>query len=71
VTVELAVGVAYAAFAAVALARGALVEAGFLAFVSGSYSWVGLGSLHVGAAPAEGAAGRYPSEIPVERLPRA
>ena len=48
-----------------------VVAIGFLAFVSGSYTWVGLGSLHVAAAPAEGAAGRYPSEIPVGRLPPA
>jgi cellulose synthase/poly-beta-1,6-N-acetylglucosamine synthase-like glycosyltransferase len=71
VSVELAVGVAYAAFAAIVMARGTLVQAGFLAFVSGSYIWVGIGSLHVGAAPPEGARDRYASEIPVERLPPA
>jgi cellulose synthase/poly-beta-1,6-N-acetylglucosamine synthase-like glycosyltransferase len=71
VMVELAVGAAYAAFAAIAATRGALIEACFLAFVSGSYTWVGLGSLHVGAAPPEGVTGRYGSEIPVGRLPPA
>ncbi len=51
VAVELSVGAAYVLFTVLALLRGLFPEAGFLAFVSVSYLWVGFGSLHVNAAP--------------------
>ncbi|HEX7669783.1 MAG TPA: glycosyltransferase family 2 protein, partial [Polyangiaceae bacterium] len=48
---EISVGAAYVLFTVFALLRGLFPEAGFLAFVSVSYLWVGFGSLHVNAAP--------------------
>jgi cellulose synthase/poly-beta-1,6-N-acetylglucosamine synthase-like glycosyltransferase len=53
VLVELTVGGVYAALTVCGLLRHFYPEAAFLAFVSASYLWVGLGSLHVNAAPAE------------------
>jgi cellulose synthase/poly-beta-1,6-N-acetylglucosamine synthase-like glycosyltransferase len=47
VLTELAVGLAYAVFTTAALERGLWVESGFLGLVTGSYLWVGLGSLQV------------------------
>jgi cellulose synthase/poly-beta-1,6-N-acetylglucosamine synthase-like glycosyltransferase len=71
VLVELAVGATYAWFTLVALSRGFFAEAAFLALVAASYTWVGLGSLHVDAAAAESDAKGYAAEIPVRRLPPA
>jgi cellulose synthase/poly-beta-1,6-N-acetylglucosamine synthase-like glycosyltransferase len=51
VVLEIAIGAAYVLFTALAVSRGLFPEAGFLAFVAGSYLWVGFGSLHVNAAP--------------------
>lgn len=55
VVVEIAVGIAYVAFTLLALERGLLMESAFLALVSGSYLWVGTGSLQVGGVPTEDA----------------
>lgn len=51
VFVELAIGIAYGAFTALALVRNIRLEAGFLALVSLSFLWVGIGSLHVDPTP--------------------
>jgi hypothetical protein len=53
VVVEVAVGLAYTAFTALALARGFWMETAFFALIAGSYLWVGLGSLHVDGRPHE------------------
>jgi cellulose synthase/poly-beta-1,6-N-acetylglucosamine synthase-like glycosyltransferase len=49
VVFEVLVGIAYAAFTALAVMRGLFPEAGFLALVAASYLWVGVGSMHVAA----------------------
>lgn len=51
VFVEIAIGVAYAFFTALGLVRGIGIDALFLALVSVSFLWVGIGSLHVNPAP--------------------
>lgn len=51
VAVELAIGFAYAFFVALAVQRDIWLEAGFLALISGSFLWVGFGSLHVDPTP--------------------
>lgn len=51
VFVELAIGLAYGAFTAIAVLRGIRLEAGFLALISVSFLWVGIGSLHVDPTP--------------------
>jgi cellulose synthase/poly-beta-1,6-N-acetylglucosamine synthase-like glycosyltransferase len=48
---ELLVGLVYAALAVHGVARHFYPEAAFLAFISASFLWTGLGSLHVNAAP--------------------
>lgn len=53
---ELGVGVLYALFTLLGVQRGFFPESVFLAFVSGSFLWVGIGSLHVDPTPRTGAA---------------
>ncbi|HVW27498.1 MAG TPA: glycosyltransferase [Polyangiaceae bacterium] len=70
VVVELAVAAAYSLFTVLSLGRGLYVEGSFLALIAFSYGWVGIGSLNVGAAPAETAENAY-GRVPVGRLPPA
>lgn len=58
VPLELLVGFVYAGLAAYGVMRHFYPESAFLAFVAGSYLWVGFGSLHVNAVSA-------PEETPV------
>jgi cellulose synthase/poly-beta-1,6-N-acetylglucosamine synthase-like glycosyltransferase len=64
IVVELAIGLAYCFFAALALERGLLMESGFFAFIAGAYLWVGFGSLHVSGAKALHDAGLSPDLEP-------
>jgi cellulose synthase/poly-beta-1,6-N-acetylglucosamine synthase-like glycosyltransferase len=65
VWVEVAIGVAYVGFAALALGRGLVLESAFLGLIAFSYGWVGLGSMNVGVTQAEGSAAGYTPELPV------
>lgn len=58
VVLEIGIGAAYVLFTAIAVLRGFFPEATFLAFVAGSYLWVGFGSLHVNAAPGAASDGK-------------
>lgn len=55
VFVEIAIGISYLFFTAMALARGIFMESWFLAFVGSSFLWVGIGSTHVAPAPKDSA----------------
>jgi len=73
VVLEIGIGAAYVFFTTVAILRGFFPEATFLAFVAGSYLWVGFGSLHVNAAPrmASDAKPSKSAEMTTSALPKA
>jgi cellulose synthase/poly-beta-1,6-N-acetylglucosamine synthase-like glycosyltransferase len=73
VVLEIGIGAAYLFFTTVAVLRGLFPEATFLAFVAGSYLWVGFGSLHVNAAPGAASHAMRPegAKMPSSALPKA
>lgn len=76
---EVLIGVAYVVFTVVALSRGLVPQACFLAFVGGSSLWVGLGSIRVSAfsprrpsvraAPVRAGASKT-EPLPVDSVPK-